>query len=118
MAPNRHSSISCQACSVTYTCARYSQGIRRWLVRLPALTEAKSVYADYVATRLTLRTQPVAVMAERIAARTPTDQLRDYPDGAPVTVCGLVVCRQRPGTASGVVFLTLEDERGTFDLII
>jgi single-strand DNA-binding protein len=40
------------------------------------------------------------------------------PDGARVTVAGIVVCRQRPGTAKGVIFLTLEDETGTANIVV
>ncbi|MGB6229799.1 MAG: error-prone DNA polymerase [Litorimonas sp.] len=87
-------------------------------VCLSALTEAQQVYADYVATRLTLRTHPVRLLSDQLGQRLPVRNQRDYPDGAPITVCGLVVCRQRPGTASGVVFLTLEDETGASNVII
>ena len=46
------------------------------------------------------------------------DQLRLPPDGARITVAGLVILRQRPGTAKGVIFLTLEDETGTVNIIV
>ncbi|MGB6229943.1 MAG: OB-fold nucleic acid binding domain-containing protein [Litorimonas sp.] len=59
-----------------------------------------------------------AVLSDRAEERVQAKALRDHPDGAPITVCGLVICRQRPGTASGVVFLTLEDETGTSNIII
>lgn len=94
------------------------EGLPEDMPDLPVYSEAQEVYADYVSQRLTLRTHPVAVLSHQIGQRVPTNQLRDYPDGRPITVCGLVVCRQRPGTASGVVFLTLEDEVGTSNIII
>ncbi|MGB6231656.1 MAG: OB-fold nucleic acid binding domain-containing protein, partial [Litorimonas sp.] len=87
-------------------------------VKLAILSEAQQVYADYVSTRLTLRTHPIALLSEELGRRLPASHQRDYPDGARVTVSGLVVCRQRPGTASGVVFLTLEDETGTSNVIV
>lgn len=48
----------------------------------------------------------------------PADQLRAPPNGARITVAGLVILRQRPGTAKGVIFLTLEDETGTVNIIV
>lgn len=94
------------------------EGLPDYEVQLPILSNAQAVYADYVSTRLTLRTHPMAVLSEQAGQRIHAISLRDYPDGQSITVCGLVVCRQRPGTASGVVFLTLEDETGTSNIII
>lgn len=94
------------------------EGLPETLPDLAVYTEAQEVYADYVSQRLTLRKHPIAVMSDHLGQRVKTNALRDYPDGEPITVCGLVVCRQRPGTASGVVFLTLEDELGTSNIII
>ena len=94
------------------------EGLPESMPDLAVLTEAQEVYADFVSQRLTLRTHPVKLMSDWIGQRVKTNNLRDYPDGKPITVCGLVVCRQRPGTASGVVFLTLEDEVGTSNIII
>lgn len=48
----------------------------------------------------------------------PADRLEDPPDGARVTVAGLVILRQRPGTAKGVIFVTLEDETGIVNVIV
>lgn len=45
-------------------------------------------------------------------------QMRDLPDGSAVRACGLVVMRQQPGTAKGVVFVTLEDETGSVNVIV
>ncbi|MGB3456544.1 MAG: error-prone DNA polymerase [Litorimonas sp.] len=94
------------------------EGLPSGEVALAILTEAQQVYADYVSKRLTLRTHPVELLDKQLGNRIQTRHLRDYPDGRPITVCGLVVCRQRPGTASGVVFLTLEDEAGTSNIIV
>ena len=94
------------------------EGLPETLPDLAVYTEAQEVYADYVSQRLTLRKHPMAVLSDQIGQRVNTKSLRDYPDGQPITVCGLVVCRQGPGTASGVVFLTLEDEGGTSNIII
>ena len=46
------------------------------------------------------------------------DRLRDPPEGARITVAGLVILRQRPGTAKGVIFLTLEDETGVVNIVV
>ncbi|MGB6230170.1 MAG: error-prone DNA polymerase [Litorimonas sp.] len=94
------------------------EGLPTGEVALAILTEAQQVYADYVSKRLTLRTHPVALLRKQLGLRVEADRHRDYLDGAPITVCGLVVCRQRPGTASGVVFITLEDETGTSNIIV
>ncbi|CUH76168.1 OB-fold nucleic acid binding domain-containing protein [Tropicibacter naphthalenivorans] len=48
----------------------------------------------------------------------PTSQLDQPPNGARVTVAGIVILRQRPGTAKGVIFLTLEDESGVVNVIV
>ena len=48
----------------------------------------------------------------------PADKLGNPPEGARLTVAGLVILRQRPGTAKGVVFITLEDETGTVNVIV
>ena len=54
----------------------------------------------------------------RPTACLPADRLEDPPQGARVTVAGLVILRQRPGTAKGVVFVTLEDETGVVNVIV
>ena len=46
------------------------------------------------------------------------EQLKDAPDGRLVRACGIVTCRQQPGTSKGVVFVTLEDETGTVQVIV
>lgn len=85
---------------------------------LPELTDAQQVYDDYVSTKLTLRTHPVALLSNVLGNRTLAGKQRDYPDANPITICGLVVTRQRPGTASGIVFLTLEDDTGVSNVIV
>ena len=80
------------------------------------LTE--EVFEDYVGTRLTLRDHPVRLLSEGIGQIVKASNLRDTADGARVDVCGLVITRQRPGTASGVVFITLEDETATSNIVV
>ena len=91
-------------------------------VELPSLPLSEAVAEDYAATGLSLQGHPVAFFRGRLArigaipARAHCDPA--LPQGARVTVAGLVLIRQRPGTAKGVVFLTLEDETGIANVII
>ena len=85
---------------------------------LPEITDAQQVYEDYVSTRLTLREHPLTLLSPQLGERVLSKAQRDYTDGAPITICGLVVTRQRPGTASGVIFLSLEDEAGVSNVIV
>ncbi|AYO81679.1 error-prone DNA polymerase [Methylobacterium brachiatum] len=91
-------------------------------VNLPTLPLPEAVAEDYAATGLSLQGHPVAFFRGRLArigaipARAHCDPA--LPQGARVTVAGLVLIRQRPGTAKGVVFLTLEDETGIANVII
>ncbi|WP_342108862.1 error-prone DNA polymerase [Methylobacterium sp. SI9] len=91
-------------------------------VELPALAQSEAVAEDYAATGLSLQGHPVAFFRGRLArigaipARAHCDPA--LAQGARVTVAGLVLIRQRPGTAKGVVFLTLEDETGIANVIV
>lgn len=86
-------------------------------VALPAMHMGEEVVEDYVATRLSLRAHPMALLRPDMQGLTPHDALRTAPLHR-TTVCGLVITRQRPGTASGVVFLTLEDETGVCNVVV
>src|SRR6185437_1782320 len=78
---------------------------------------------DYATTGLSLKRHPVSFVREDLTrlhiatASDAHDPIR-YPDHHSISVCGLVLVRQRPGTASGVLFITLEDETGTVNLIV
>ena len=90
---------------------------------LPEPDEWESVAADYTTTGITLGTHPMALMRERLEAdgRDSLSSSRDLaavPHGAIVEVAGMVVARQRPETAKGIVFILLEDEFGQLNLII
>jgi error-prone DNA polymerase len=89
-------------------------------VALPKMTDGEHVVHDYAATSLTLKTHPVAFLRGKLAATkvTAAQDLTRLADGAPVKVAGLVLVRQRPGTASGVLFITLEDETGVCNLVV
>ena len=86
-------------------------------VRLPAMHLGEEVVEDYVSTRLTLRAHPMELLRPSIDGLTAHSQLPHVPLGR-VSVCGLVITRQRPGTAGGVIFLTLEDETGVSNIVV
>ncbi|MBX3469117.1 MAG: error-prone DNA polymerase [Planctomycetes bacterium] len=89
---------------------------------LPALSALDAVLEDYAATGLSLRAHPLAHARQAIQAHAPQARpcawLREAPFGARATVAGLVICRQRPSTAQGITFFTLEDESGVANLIV
>jgi error-prone DNA polymerase len=96
-------------------------------VALPAMPLCEHVVEDYVATGLSLKAHPVRFFRDRLAALgvIPNTQLRSdalsqdsLPQDAFVTVSGLVLVRQRPGTSKGVVFMTLEDETDIANIIV
>lgn len=94
------------------------EGLPEFHVELPPLQIAEQVFEDYIGTRLTLREHPISLLQNKIRYTIQASQLRDTPDGSWVDVCGLVITRQRPGTASGVIFLTLEDQTATSNFVV
>jgi error-prone DNA polymerase len=88
-------------------------------VVLPAMTLGQEVVEDYTNLRLTLRTHPLALLRRFLGPHVVrAEQLAAIDDGRFVEVAGLVLVRQRPGTASGVIFITLEDESGIANLVV
>ena len=87
---------------------------------LPAAPEGEEILFDYAATGLTLRRHPLALLRPRLARwRLQTAlQLVATPHGRHVRACGIVTVRQRPGTAKGTMFVTLEDETGPVNVIV
>jgi error-prone DNA polymerase len=86
---------------------------------LPTPTEGADLVADYASLGLTLGRHPMILLRPRLDRRYATaDFLRTIAHNAPARCVGLVTCRQRPATASGVIFLTLEDETGLANVII
>ncbi|SFI40056.1 error-prone DNA polymerase [Albimonas pacifica] len=113
------------------------EGIEEPPTPLPPMTEGEEVVEDYVAARLTLRAHPVALLRARLTPpgaltldgragapwpRPPAcltaAQLEAPPEKARVSVAGLVIVRQRPGSAGGVIFITLEDETGVANIVV
>jgi error-prone DNA polymerase len=86
---------------------------------LRKLSSWETMLADYRTTGLTTGSHPLALLRERLPADAVTSRdLESLPHGTRVRIGGLVVARQRPGTANGIVFVLLEDEHGTINLII
>jgi error-prone DNA polymerase len=87
---------------------------------LAPLGEWAAMIADYATTGLTVERHPLRLLRDglRRSGTVTSADLETLPHGARVRVGGLVVARQRPGTANGVVFLLLEDEAGTVNLIV
>ena len=86
-------------------------------VTLPAMNLGEEVVEDYVAMRMSLRAHPMELVRPSMPGLTLHSDLTHVPLGR-CSVCGLVITRQRPGTASGVVFLTLEDETGVSNVVV
>ena len=87
---------------------------------LPAPTEGQDIVADYRTLSLTLRRHPLSLLRERLSKRRllTAAEIAAAPHGRIVRTAGIVVGRQRPDTASGVVFVTLEDETGATNVIV
>jgi error-prone DNA polymerase len=92
------------------------EGEREPLVDLPRMTLGQEVIEDYLALRLSLRAHPMELLRPNLPESLPADRLRSATGRIHLT--GLVITRQRPGTASGVIFLTLEDETGTANVVV
>ena len=108
-------------------------GVERALPLLPAETvvdegipmlraprEGQDIVADYGSVGLTLRRHPLALLRDKLKQRgiVPTQELWEQPNGKWVRTAGLVITRQRPGSAGGVTFVTMEDETGYVNLIV
>lgn len=87
---------------------------------LPAASEGIEVLADYRALSLSLRTHPLALLRRlpELQRYASAAQLTQYPDRRLARACGLVTMRQRPSTANGVIFVSLEDETGIVNVIV
>ncbi|MCC2601031.1 error-prone DNA polymerase [Sphingopyxis yananensis] len=101
------------------------ESVREPIITLPPMHLGEEVVDDYVTTRMTLRAHPMELLRHQLTQSplgqkhpiTAHDQLLHVTEGE-YSVCGLVITRQRPGTASGVVFLTLEDETGVANIVV
>jgi error-prone DNA polymerase len=87
---------------------------------LPPPGEGGSLIADYASIGLTLGRHPIALLRNRLGrlGYSQAEVIRELQSGRMAKAAGLVIGRQRPGTASGVVFVTLEDETGCVNVIV
>ena len=89
-------------------------------VALPAMPLSEHVVNDYQTLRLSLKAHPMSFLRAHFNAKRvrSCDELRLAKDGAYVSVAGVVLVRQRPGSAKGVVFMTIEDETGVANAVV
>ncbi|MEX0611894.1 MAG: hypothetical protein WD229_07220, partial [Pirellulales bacterium] len=87
---------------------------------LPTMQLNEQVVADYRTAGLSLKAHPISFYREQLNCLgiTPARRLVELANDAPVHVAGIVLLRQRPGTAKGITFVTLEDETGTVNLVV
>jgi error-prone DNA polymerase len=87
---------------------------------LPVPTEGQSIVADYRSVSLTLGRHPLALLRRQLRERglLTARELKEQPHGTRVRTAGIVITRQRPASASGVTFVTIEDETGHANLIV
>jgi error-prone DNA polymerase len=97
-----------------------SESVKEVQVQLPFMTEGEHVVQDYAATGLSLKNHPVALVREKLGLlhNTQIGDLKKMKDGDPVKVAGLITVRQRPGTAKGILFMTVEDETGAANIVV
>ncbi len=96
------------------------EGAERAKTHLPIMPLSEEVVADYQTTRLSLKAHPLAFLRPSLAERgfVRASDLRDRKFRSMVQVAGVVLIRQRPGSAKGVCFITLEDETGVVNLVV
>ncbi|QKS30454.1 MAG: error-prone DNA polymerase [Candidatus Accumulibacter similis] len=89
-------------------------------VDLAAASEGENLVADYASTGLSLGRHPLCLLRDRLTAQrfVTACQLQAAADRQLLRAAGIVTCRQRPGTASGIVFVTLEDETGLANIVV
>lgn len=88
-------------------------------LELPEAPEGEEIVWDYASTGLTLRRHPLALLRPLLRQRRlmSAQELQDLPNGRLVRACGIVTLRQQPDTANGTIFVSLEDETGTVQVI-
>ena len=96
------------------------EGWETEVVQLPQMPLSEHVVSDYQTIRLSLKAHPMAFLRDHYASKgfVTADQLRSLRYGRRLSIAGLVLIRQRPGSAKGVCFITLEDETGVANLVI
>jgi error-prone DNA polymerase len=96
------------------------EGLEAESAQLPAMPLSEHVVNDYQTIRLSLKAHPMSFLREHYASRgfTTADQLKNIRNGQRVSIAGLVLIRQRPGSSKGVIFVTIEDETAVANLVI
>jgi error-prone DNA polymerase len=122
--PNRQSPIANQSPVANHPITQQSPNLQSSIVNsaspLPAMSEEERLVADYAGSGLTIGRHPMAFRRHDLSMRGVLRAV-DLPQARPgrrVRTAGMVITRQRPGTAKGFVFLTLEDETGVANVII
>jgi error-prone DNA polymerase len=89
-------------------------------LELEAAPEGEEIVFDYAAVGLSLRSHPLALLRAQLTPKRllTAQQMHHFPSGRLVRACGIVTMRQQPQTAKGVVFVTLEDETGSVNVIV
>lgn len=97
-----------------------SANVQETQISLPLMTESEHVVQDYATMGLSIKAHPVSFLRNKLDLLhvLSTDKLSQIKNGASVKVCGLITVRQRPGTAKGVLFVTIEDETGFANLVL
>ena len=97
-----------------------SESTKEGQIELPLMTPGEHVVQDYASTSLSIKAHPVSFLREKLDLLhvAPTGALSTMKDGMFVKVCGMITVRQRPGTAKGVLFVTIEDETGFANLVV
>lgn len=89
------------------------------MVALPPMPAWDRMAADYAGLGMSPHWHPMRLLRPHMpAGLATTADVENLPDGMPITVGGLIVCRQRPGTAKGITFLLLEDEHGLINVVV
>ncbi|WPU91494.1 error-prone DNA polymerase [Mucilaginibacter sabulilitoris] len=97
-----------------------SESVLETAMDLPEMTRGEHVVQDYISTGLSLKDHPVGLLRSKLTQlrNIRTIDLLNKKDGDKVCIAGLITVRQRPGTAKGVLFMTLEDETGAANLVV
>ncbi|MBS1240418.1 MAG: dnaE, partial [Proteobacteria bacterium] len=100
--------------------AAREEGAEKARTRLPEMPLAEEVIADYQTQRLSLKAHPLAFLRASLSRRgfLRCDELRARRQRSQVQLAGVVLIRQRPGSAKGVCFITIEDEAGIANLVV
>jgi len=85
---------------------------------LSAMTPTERLHADFAGTSVTTGPHPMRLMRDQVPNATPAANLPNQANGSWVEIAGMVICRQRPGTAKGFVFVSLEDETGIANAVL